>query len=150
MEPNLFARVRGLLAFADTRVHSAGDPEPPGNMKRILLTLLVFVALLLGDGFALAQRQIPALTLDQAVQQVRRTTNGRVLSAQTVTRGTGRVHRVKVLTDDGRVRTIEMNAGLPRNSGNTNVNPAIRPGLAPDNNNKPKDQQHRREKDKDG
>jgi hypothetical protein len=109
----------------------------------------IFLTLLLGDGVALAQRQGGVCSLDQAVQQVRRTTNGRVLSAQTVTQQGRRVHRVKVLTDDGRVRTVEMNTGLSCGGGNTSVNPAIRPGLAPDNNNpnKPKDRQDRRDKD---
>lgn len=120
-------------------------------MKRILLTLPVFLALLLGDGFALAQGQNAACGLDQAVHQVRATTNGRVLSAETVTLGTQRVHRVKVLTDDGRVRTIQMNSGPGCIGGNTNVHPSIRPGLAPnnDNNNKPEDPKNRREKDND-
>lgn len=117
-------------------------------MKRILLIMMLLSALSLGEGVALAQQPGGALTLDQAVQQVRRTTNGRVLSAQTVTRQGRRVHRVKVLTDDGRVRTVEMNAGLGRSGRNSNVNPAIMPGLTPKDD-KPGNQEKRREKDKD-
>jgi len=120
-------------------------------MKRIFFILPILLTLLLGDGVALAQRQGGVCSLDQAVQQVRRTTNGRVLSAQTVTQQGKRVHRVKVLTDDGRVRTVEMTAGLSCGGGNTSINPTIRPGLAPDNNNAnpSKDQQNRRDKDRD-
>lgn len=141
----------GAFRACEYEVTLSEGPGRPGNMKRLLLILLVLFALSLGEGVALAQQPGAALTLDQAVQQVRRTTNGRVLSAQTVTRQGRRVHRIKVLTDDGRVRTVEMNAGLGRTSGNANINPAIRPGLVPNNdknNKKPKDEK-RREKDKD-
>lgn len=49
-----------------------------------------------------------ALTLSQAVQQVKRDTGGKVLSAQTRVQGNWEVHFVKVLTQDGRVRTVRV------------------------------------------
>ncbi len=47
-----------------------------------------------------------ATTLDQAVNQVKRNTGGKILSAKTVKRGAKRVHRIKVLTKDGKVRVV--------------------------------------------
>lgn len=51
------------------------------------------------------------MSLDAAVAQVRRETGGRILSAETVNKGGHRVHRIKVLTPDKRVRIINVNAG---------------------------------------
>lgn len=49
------------------------------------------------------------MTLDQAVRKVRRETNGRILSAKTVTNKEGdTVHRIKVLTPDNRVVIYEI------------------------------------------
>lgn len=50
-------------------------------------------------------------SLDTAVAQVRRTTHGRILSAETISQHGRRVHRIKVLTPDNRVRIIMINAG---------------------------------------
>jgi hypothetical protein len=44
-------------------------------------------------------------TLSQAVEQVRRQTGGRILSAETKLQGNREVHLIKVLTEDGKVRT---------------------------------------------
>jgi uncharacterized membrane protein YkoI len=49
-------------------------------------------------------------SLDTAVAQVKRDTGGRILSAQTVNKGGKRVHRIKVLTPDNRVRIVNINA----------------------------------------
>lgn len=45
------------------------------------------------------------MSLSQAVEQVRRQTKGRILSAETRVKGNREVHYIKVLTDDGKVRT---------------------------------------------
>lgn len=50
-------------------------------------------------------------SLDAAVAQVRRETGGRILSAETVSRQGRRVHRIKVLTPDNRVRIVNIDAG---------------------------------------
>lgn len=55
----------------------------------------------------LAQRDGP--TLAEAVEQVRRQYNGRIVSAETQTRGNREVHVIKVLTDDGKVKTVRIN-----------------------------------------
>ena len=49
-----------------------------------------------------------AMSLSQAVQKVKRDTGGKVLSAQTRVQGNREVHFVKVLTQDGRVRTVRV------------------------------------------
>lgn len=48
-------------------------------------------------------------TLSQAVEQVRRQTGGRILSAETRMQGDREVHHIKVLTKDGKVRTHKVN-----------------------------------------
>jgi len=44
-------------------------------------------------------------SLSEAVDQVRRQTNGRILSAETRVNGNREVHYIKVLTKDGKVKT---------------------------------------------
>ena len=44
-------------------------------------------------------------TLSEAVEQVRRQTNGRILSAETRMSGNREMHHIKVLTKDGKVKT---------------------------------------------
>ena len=51
------------------------------------------------------------ISLDEAVAQARQRHNGKVLSAET-TRVDGRkVHRIRILTQDGRVKRITIDAG---------------------------------------
>jgi uncharacterized membrane protein YkoI len=60
-----------------------------------------------------AQRQSaprPPYTLDEAVMLVKEKTAGRVLRAETQQRGERTIHRIRVITDDGRVRTIDVDA----------------------------------------
>ena len=49
--------------------------------------------------------QSNGLSLSQATEQVRRQTGGKILSATTKVSGSREVHHIKVLTDDGKVRT---------------------------------------------
>ena len=44
-------------------------------------------------------------SLNEAVEQVRRQTGGRILSAETRVEGNREVHHIKVLTKDGKVKT---------------------------------------------
>lgn len=48
------------------------------------------------------------MTLNQAVEQVRRQYGGRIVSAETRKRGGREVHVIKVLTADGKVKTVEV------------------------------------------
>jgi hypothetical protein len=53
-------------------------------------------------------------SLSQAVEQVRRQYNGRIVSADTEVSGKQEVHVIKVLTGDGRVKTVRV-PGCRRN-----------------------------------
>lgn len=48
------------------------------------------------------------MTLSQAIEQVRRQTGGQILSATTKVKGNREVHHIKVLTKDGKVRTVKV------------------------------------------
>ena len=50
------------------------------------------------------------VSLDEAVSRVRRQTNGKILSAETVVVDGRNVHRIKVLTEKGRVRRLQVDA----------------------------------------
>jgi len=45
------------------------------------------------------------MSLSEAIESVRRRTGGRIVSAQTRVQGGREVHHVKVLTEDGKVKT---------------------------------------------
>lgn len=60
-----------------------------------------------GAGLILAQGN--CATLSEAVAQVRRQYNGRIVSAETRRSGNREVHHIKVLTDDGKVKTVRIN-----------------------------------------
>ncbi len=49
--------------------------------------------------------QNDGMTLSQAVESVRRSTDGRIVSAETKTKNGREVHYIKVLTKDGKVKT---------------------------------------------
>jgi len=46
--------------------------------------------------------------LNEAVEQVRRQYNGRIVSAETRISGNREVHYIKVLTEDGKVKTVRI------------------------------------------
>ncbi len=52
-------------------------------------------------------------SLSQAVEQVRRQYNGKIVSAETIVRGGRETHIIKVLTQDGTVKTVRV-AGRTR------------------------------------
>ncbi len=54
-------------------------------------------------------------SLSDAVEQVRRQTDGRIISAETKTKNGREVHHIKVLTKDGKVKTHKIQG---RKSGN--------------------------------
>jgi len=76
-------------------------------MKSIVcLTLIAILAIPV-----MAGAQQDRLTLDQAVQRVKSQGNARVLSAETIEIDGRSVHRIKVLTDAGRVKYIQVDPG---------------------------------------
>ena len=55
-------------------------------------------------------------SLSEAVEQVRRQTKGRIISAETKVKNGREVHHIKVLTDDGKVKTHKVQ-GRKRGNG---------------------------------
>jgi len=60
--------------------------------------------------------QNDGMSLSDAVEQVRRQTNGRIISAETRTSNGREVHHIKVLTKDGKVKTHKIQ-GRKRGNG---------------------------------
>jgi uncharacterized membrane protein YkoI len=54
------------------------------------------------------------ISLDEAVSRVRRQSDGRILSAETVRNDGRRVYRIKVLSRDGRVSRVDIDADTGR------------------------------------
>jgi hypothetical protein len=54
------------------------------------------------------------VSLDEAVSRVRRQSDGKILSAETVHVDGRRVHRIKVLSRDGRVSRVDIDADTGR------------------------------------
>ena len=52
--------------------------------------------------------QNDGMTLSEAVESVRRSTGGRIVSAETRQNGNREVHHIKVLTEDGKVKTYRI------------------------------------------
>ncbi len=96
-------------------------------MRTLLTILLISIALLASDQGIAAQvaagvkqettppamqalqaMQCNGVTLSQAVEQVRRQYNGRIVSAVTQANGNCEVHVIKVLTEDGKVKTVSV------------------------------------------
>jgi len=88
------------------------------SLKILLLTLLLAAAAQAQavSGSLLAPGSTPqafpmqsnGLTLSQAVEQVRRQYGGRIVSAETRREGNREVHHIKVLTADGKVKTVKV------------------------------------------
>ncbi len=54
------------------------------------------------------------ISLDEAVSRARRQSDGKILGAETVRVDGRRVHRIKILTRDGRVTRLEIDADTGR------------------------------------
>lgn len=70
-----------------------------------------------GFPFSVAQRGYGpggGISLDEAVSRVRQNSNGKVLSAETVRVDGRKVHRIKILTKDGRVKRKQIDAETGR------------------------------------
>ena len=65
-------------------------------------------------GFQVAQND--GKSLSDAVEQVRRQTGGRIVGAETKIKNGREVHHIKVLTDDGKVKTHKVQ-GRKRGNG---------------------------------
>jgi hypothetical protein len=61
-----------------------------------------------GDDGILMIAQSNGPSLAEAVQMVKRQYNGRIVSAETRISGNREVHHIKVLTEDGKVKTVKI------------------------------------------
>lgn len=86
---------------------------------RLLSTILLLVWLSAAPSWAIADRphrveprlliaQNNCTSLGDAVERVRRQYNGRIVSAETRVSGNREVHYIKVLTEDGKVKTVRI------------------------------------------
>ncbi len=113
-----------------TRFVAIVMPSYDTRRMRLLLTLLIVAALALLSAPAAATDleevlkmqhpqyqgeanlqtvQSDGMSLSQAIESVRRQTNGKVVSAETKVQGGREVHHIKVLTKDGKVKTYKVN-----------------------------------------
>ena len=65
---------------------------------------------------ASGQSQSQGISLDEAIARARREADGTVISAETVRQGDRSVHRIKILTRDGRVKRLQYDAASGRPS----------------------------------
>ena len=79
--------------------------SPLHYVKRLLPICLLLASLAVTAPPAVAQQ---AQSLSQAVEQVRRSTGGKVLSASKSVRGDREVYSIKVITKNGSVRTVRV------------------------------------------
>jgi hypothetical protein len=77
--------------------------RPPIRWLGVAATVLLAA----GTAAGVRARDISA---QEAVAQVQRDTDGKVLSVQTLNVGKRRVYRIKVLTRDGQVRVVQVPA----------------------------------------
>lgn len=72
--------------------------------RNLLLSTVLTAALWAGMPVA----DVYAITLKQAVQQVERQYQGKVVSARTVTQNGQRIHVIRVVTKNGVVKTVRI------------------------------------------
>ncbi|MEJ2619681.1 MAG: PepSY domain-containing protein [Candidatus Thiodiazotropha sp.] len=80
--------------------------------SRSHLWQFLLLSLLLSLNPALAD-----VSLNQAVKQAKKRTGGQVISAETRNQDGHRVHNIRILTEDGKVRRLRINADS-RGGGN--------------------------------
>lgn len=73
--------------------------------RSIAAVLLCCVLLFTGTPGQAGAQEAPVISLDEAVALVRAKSGGKVLRAETRSKNQHAVYEIRVLTDDGRVRT---------------------------------------------
>lgn len=115
-----------MLCEADgVMIHSVHDLHSPGvamikkfkNHLPVLLFAILFFSIQIhaapgsaGKHSNGSRAERKFVTLDDAVNKVKKKTNGRILTAETVTEKGERMHRIKVLMPNGNVRVIYIKA----------------------------------------
>ncbi|MES9831418.1 MAG: PepSY domain-containing protein [Candidatus Thiodiazotropha sp. LLP2] len=82
------------------------------------ITRHIVQALLLGSLLLSLTNAVAEVSLNKAVEQAKQRRGGQVISAETRTRDGQRVHNIRILTKDGKVHRVRINAdgGGNRNS----------------------------------
>jgi hypothetical protein len=57
------------------------------------------------------------MSLEQAVREVQHQTRGRILAADTISRGRSYVYRIKVLTPQGKIQVVQLHSDARSRSG---------------------------------
>ncbi|MEJ2403964.1 MAG: PepSY domain-containing protein [Candidatus Thiodiazotropha sp.] len=76
-----------------------------GKCRRIIVVIATLATVLLG-----ATQAHAGMSLDQAVQQAKQKTGGRVISAETRNKDGHSVYNIRILTRDGKVRRMQIRA----------------------------------------
>jgi len=84
------------------------------NLKPYILILSLLQSILPLAAAAGEHKNRNGFTLDEAVQEIRAQTGGRILSAKTTHSNGKRIHQIRVLTKDGRVRHFQLKANQKR------------------------------------
>lgn len=82
-------------------------------MKKQALQIVIFLLSLLLTAPLYAR----GLSLDQAVQQAKERVGGRVISAETLESDGRQTHNIRILTDEGKLRRLRIDAGDERGKG---------------------------------
>ncbi|BCX81174.1 hypothetical protein MIT9_P0752 [Methylomarinovum caldicuralii] len=72
------------------------------------------IRIALALGFALIASGVAAITVEEAAKAVQQQIKGRVLGAKTVTEDGRKIHVIRILTPNGRVRHIRVDAASGR------------------------------------
>lgn len=89
------------------RAKDDGVGDEADSMKATTRFRSVLAAVLLAMSIALPAREIG---MQEAVAQAQQETEGKVLSVQTLRVGRHKVYRIKILTRDGQVRIVTVQA----------------------------------------
>ncbi|MES9854505.1 MAG: PepSY domain-containing protein [Candidatus Thiodiazotropha sp. L084R] len=74
------------------------------------ITRHIVQALLLGSLLLSLTNAVAEVSLNKAVEQAKQRRGGQVISAETRTRDGQRVHNIRILTKDGKVHRVRINA----------------------------------------
>lgn len=91
-------------------VIQVAGPASSKNLGKNRLSGFRVLALLVVAALLPVPVQAADLTVQQAVEQVQRETNAKVLNVQTLQVGKRRIYRIKILTPEGQVRVVDVKA----------------------------------------
>lgn len=74
------------------------------------ITRQIVQALLLGSLLLSLTNAVAEVSLNKAVEQAKQRKGGQVISAETQTRDGRRVHNIRILSKDGKVHRVRINA----------------------------------------